>query len=150
MTEITLQVLITLLAGLFSGITLFLASVLRRTFEDLTEAEYYVVFTRIIRYGRRSLLIYVVIAVPSLALMVYLAAYGLSDLLFIVGGLSYVIGSLGLSLSFNEPTYTRLLAASRTDNEAIVRLRRRVNNGNIARATVSTTGVLLMGLALIT
>jgi hypothetical protein len=42
-----------------------------------------------------------------------------------------------------------LLATPRTDTETIARLRRKLNNSNLARAAISTAGVLLLGLSLI-
>lgn len=149
MTAMTLQVLIATLACLFAGIVLFLASVLKQTFDAITEAEYYAVFTQIIKYGRASILINTIVLLPLILLIVYLFLFGLEDLLFIAGVVIYIIGSFVLSRAINEPMYTQLLAQPQEAYDEIARLRTRLNYGNTIRAVVSTAGVLCMGISLI-
>lgn len=149
MNEHMLQIAIAFPAALFSGIVLFLASVLRRTFENITETEYHALFTQIIHNGRRSILINTIVLFPPVALIVYLARYGFADVLFITGVLVYSVGSFVLSRLWNEPAYSQLLTTPRTDIEATARLRSKLNRSNRARAILSTVGVLLMALALL-
>lgn len=149
MTALTLQVVITILSCLFAGIVLYLASVLKHVFETITEAEYYAVFTQIIKYGRASILINITILLPLILLIVYLVFFGLEDLLFIVGGIIYSIGSFVMSRAINEPRYTQLLAQPREAHDEIARLRTQLNHGNTLRAIVSTIGVLCLGVSLL-
>lgn len=149
MSEFTLRIVIVLPAAIFSGIVLFLASVLRRTFSHLTEAEFYAVFAQIIQYGRRSILINSLVLIPLLALIIYVMTIGIKDSLFIAGASLYVVGSFVLSRLLNEPNYTKLLSGNGTNTAAISILRDKLNRGNVARAVLSTAGVLVMGLSLI-
>lgn len=149
MNEHMLQIAIAFPAALFSGIVLFLASVLRHTFENITETEYHTLFTQIIHHGRRSILINTIVLFPPLALGVYLVRYGFADTLFITGVLVYSVGSFVLSRVCNEPAYTQLLTTPRTDTEATARLRSKLNRSNNALIILSTTGILLMALALL-
>jgi uncharacterized membrane protein len=126
-----------------------LASVLRHTFSSLTETEFHTVFSHVIRYGRKSILINSLVLIPLLCLIVYVARYGAQDVLFIAGTSLYVIGSFVLSRLLNEPNYTQLLACNSADTASIARLRSKLNQGNIARAALASTGVLLMGWSLL-
>lgn len=149
MPVLTLQLIILILAALFAGIVLFLALVLKPVFDGITEAEFYAVFTRLIRQGRKSILINGVMLLPIVLLIVYLAMFGVENVLFITGVVLYIIGSLGVSRTVNEPAYTRLLALRPHDSQAIARLRVVINRGNILRAVVTTVGVVLMGAILL-
>jgi uncharacterized membrane protein len=149
MVELTLKIVITLLAGVFAGIVLFLASVLRRAFVNISEAEFHAIFTQIIQHGRRSVLINSLVLIPLVSLIIYMTVYGLRDALFIVGASLYVVGSFVLSRLLNEPNYTQLLASNNRDRASIAMLRDKLNRGNIARAALSAAGVLLMGVSFI-
>lgn len=149
MTAMMLQVVLTILACLFAGTALFLASVLKRVFETITEVEYYAVITQVIKYGRASIFINTVVLLPIILLIVYVSLFGLEDLLFVGGVLVYIIGSFGLSRALNEPTYSQLLAQPQAAHEEIARLRTRLNYENTLRAIVSTAGVVGMGLSLL-
>lgn len=149
MTALTLQLSVLILAAIFAGIVLFLALVLKPVLLGITEAEYYAVFTRLIRHGRKSILINGIMLLPILLLIVYLVLYGFENPLFITGIVIYVIGSLGISRAINEPAYTRLLALRPESGAAINELRSRINQGNLLRAVISTLGVILIGVSLV-
>lgn len=142
-----LQLVILFLAGLFSGLTLFLATVLRRVFNDLPEAAFHDLFSRVIHFGRRSILINILVAAPVILLAAYPFFYQNSDPLFYAGGFFYVIGSLAISQLLNEPTYNEFLHTSREDTARIAQLRSRLNRLNIARAAFSTLGAVLIACA---
>ena len=149
MTALTLQLSILILAAIFAGIVLFLALVLKPVFIGITEAEYYTVFTRLIRNGRKSILINAIMLLPILLLIVYLVVYGFENPLFIMGVVIYVIGSLGISRAINEPAYTRLLALRPESCAAINELRSRISLGNLLRAVISSLGVVIIGVLLV-
>lgn len=147
MVEMALKLLITIPACMFAGIVLFLASVFKQSSEEITEAEYYAIFTNIITHGRKSFLINIIVIMPLLVLIVFITLYRFDDLLFLADAIIYVIGSFVLSRLLNEPTYTKLLATDPGDTEAVSLFREELNRGNTLRAGTSLLGVVLMGVS---
>ena len=143
--EIVLKLLITFPACMFAGIVLFLASVFKQSSEQVTEAQYYAIFTKIIMYGRKSFLINTIVIVPLLALILFVILYRFDDILFLAGAIIYVIGSFLLSRLLNEPIYTKLLATDPDDVTTVRLFRDKLNRGNTLRARISLLGVLLIG-----
>ena len=147
MTEHIIVIAFLFFATLFTGIVLFLSSVLRRTFNMLRTEDYHRVYTTIIGMGRRSLLINAIVLVPIAAFLVYLFA-GYGHLFFIVGAVVYILGSFLGSRFINEPLYAILLRADPGNSEELASLRMKLNRGNIVRALLSCVGVVFVSLSL--
>ena len=135
-----------LLATLFSGIVIFLSTVVRKVFNSVDIDVYHTFFSSIIRKGRKSTIINVIVLVPIVLFIIYLSA-GFRNNFFISGFSMYFIGSFLSSRFINEPNYEKLL--NTTDLEEIERLKRTLNIGNSIRAIVSFLGICLMSMSLI-
>ena len=138
---------ILLLAAVFSGIVLFLATVLRGVFNRMSEEAYLDAFSNVIRIGRKSILINAIILIP-LALLIASFFAGPIDWWFAAGGIIYVLGAFVGSRILNNPQYARLLATERGQSDLIAEIRLAINRSNIARAVVSSIGVTIMAFAL--
>ncbi len=147
MTETSIKMLITLPACMFAGTVLFLSTVFAKASANLSEKEYYAIFTKIIIHGRKSILINTIVLVPLLTLIVFVVIYGFQDSLFLSGTIVYVIGSFVLSRVLNEPTYAKLLSTDPNDAEAVSIFRKKLNQSNRLRAVISLLGVLVMGVS---
>jgi uncharacterized membrane protein len=144
--ELLFKISFLILSALFAGVALFLATVLRATFNALTEEQYYAVFSKIIVAGRKSIVINTTILIPILIFAAYLI-YGFRNWFFIIGSLLYILGSFVSSRLINEPLYTKLLEAN-NDQAELIRLRGLLNKGNITRATLSLFGTILVGISI--
>lgn len=145
--ELLFKISFLILSALFAGVTLFLSTVLRATFNALTKEQYYDVFSKIIVNGRKSIVISMIVLIPILIFSAYLI-YGFRNWFFIIGALLYVLGSLVSSRLINEPLYTQLLEANINDQAELFRLRGLLNKGNITRAIFSLFSVILVGISL--
>ncbi|BAZ41986.1 hypothetical protein NIES4101_79540 [Calothrix sp. NIES-4101] len=145
--ELLFKISFLILSALFAGIVLFLSTVLRETFNALTEERYYSVYSEIIIRGRKSIIINIIVLVPILIFAVYLIC-GFRNLLFIIGSLLYIFGSFVSSILINEPAYTQLLNMDINDQAGIIRIRGLLNKGNIVRAISSFLGILLVGISI--
>lgn len=145
--ELLFKISFLILAALFAGVVLFLSTVLRATFNALTEEQYYAVFSKIIVNGRKSIVISMIVLIPILIFAAYLI-YGFRNWFFIIGALLYILGSFVSSRLINEPAYTQLLEANINDQAELVRLRGLLNKGNITRAILSLFGMVLIGISI--
>jgi uncharacterized membrane protein len=145
--ELLFKISFLILSALFTGVALFLSTVLRETFNALTEEQYYAVFSKIIVNGRKSIVISMIVLIPILIFVAYLI-YGFRNRFFIIGALLYVLGSFVSSRLINEPLYTQLLEANINDQAELFRLRGLLNKGNITRAIFSLFGIVLVGISI--
>ncbi len=145
--ELPFKISFLILAALFAGVALFLSTVLRVTFNALTEEQYYAVFSKIIVNGRKSIVISMIVLIPILIFAAYLI-YGFRNWFFIIGALLYMLGSFVSSRLINEPAYTQLLEANINDQAELARLRGLLNKGNITRALLSLFGLVLIGISI--
>jgi uncharacterized membrane protein len=145
--ELLFKISFLILSALFAGTTLFLSTILRETFNALTEEQYYAVFLKVIVNGRKSLVISMIVLIPILIFAAYLI-YGFRNLFFVIGALLYIAGSFVSSRLINEPLYTQLLKANMNDQAELVRLRDLLNKGNIIRAVLSLLGTVSVGISI--
>ena len=145
--ELLFKISFLLLSSLFTGLVLFLSTVLREAFNALTEEQYYSVYSEIIPKGRKSIFINTIVLIPILILSAYLI-YGFRNWFFIIGALLYILGSFASSRLINEPLYTQLLKVNISDQAELVRLRGLLNKGNITRSILSLLGTILVGLSI--
>ena len=145
--ELLFKISFLMLSALFAGVVLFLATVLRSTFNALTEEQYYAVFSKIIVMGRKSIAINTIVLIPILIFVAYLI-YGFRNWLFIIGALLYILGSFVSSRLINEPAYKQLLETDINDPAALARIRGLLNKGNITRAIFSLFGTVLVGISI--
>ena len=145
--ELLFKISFLLLSSLFTGLVLFLSTVLREAFNALTEEQYYSVYSEIIPKGRKSIFINTIVLIPILILSAYLI-YGFRNLFFIIGALLYILGSFAASRLINEPAYTELLNMDIKDRAGIIRIRDLLNKGNITRAVLSFFGIFLVGISI--
>jgi hypothetical protein len=141
--EFLLKLSFLILSSLFTGIALFLSTVLRNTFNSLAEKDYYTVFSKIIRYGRRSLLINAIVLIPIAILAAYFAL-GFNDKVFIAGSILYISSSFAVSKFVNEPIYTGLLKTDSANYLEIHQTRSLLNKANILRAALSFVGMIII------
>jgi uncharacterized membrane protein len=144
--ELLFKISFLIFSALFTGIVLFLSTVLRATFNALTEEQYYAVFSKIIVNGRKSIAISMTVLIPMMTFAAYLI-YGFRNCFFIIGSLLYIVGSFVSSRLINEPLYTQLLEAN-NDQAELIRLRGLLNKGNITRAGLSLSGIVLVGISI--
>ncbi|WP_019498585.1 hypothetical protein [Pseudanabaena sp. PCC 6802] len=145
--ELLFKISFLLLSSLFTGIVIFLSTVLRGTFNALTEAQYYSFYSEIIVRGRKSVVINTIVSVPILIFAAYLL-YGFRNSFFITGSLLYISGSFVASIIINEPAYAQLLKMDINDRAEIIKIRGLLNKGNITRAVLSLFGILLVGISI--
>jgi uncharacterized membrane protein len=145
--ELLFKISFLILSTLFTGVVLFLSTVLRETFNALTEEQYYAVFSKIIVAGRKSIVINTIVLIPILIFAAYLI-YGFRNWFFIIGALLYILGSFVSSILINEPVYTQLLETDVSDRTELVRIRGLLNKGNITRAILSLFGTILVGISI--
>jgi uncharacterized membrane protein len=145
--ELHFQMAFLILASLFTGIALFLSTVLRETFNALTTEQYHAVYSEVIVRGRKSIFINAIIIVPILLFLSYLIC-GFRNPFFISGSLLYILGSFGASTLINEPAYTKLLEIDIKEQTGIIEIRTLLNKGNITRAILSLLGILLIGISI--
>lgn len=145
--ELLFKVSFLILSSLFTGIVFFLSTVLRETFNVLTEEQYHSVYSEIIVRGRKSIVINGIVLVPILIFSAYLI-YGFINSFFIIGSLLYILGSFVSSRLINEPAYTKLLKVDINDQAEIIGIRGLLNKGNIARTVLSLFGILLVGISI--
>lgn len=141
--ELIFKISVLVLASFFTGIVIFLSTVLRNTFDALSEKDYLNVYCKIIPYGSSSSLINGLILIPIVIFVTYVAL-GFSDSLFIAGTTLYMAGSLAISRFINEPIYYRLLKTDSTDRLQINKIRLILNKANTLRAIVSFAGIILI------
>ncbi|NJM63543.1 MAG: DUF1772 domain-containing protein [Oscillatoriales cyanobacterium RU_3_3] len=144
--ELLFKISFLIFSALFTGVVLFLSTVLRATFNELTEEQYYAVFSKIIVNGRKSIVISMTVLIPILTFAAYLI-YGFRNWFFIIGSLLYIVGSFVSSRLINEPLYTQLLEAN-NDRAELIRLRGLLNKGNITRSGFSLFGIVLVGISI--
>lgn len=144
--ELLFKISFLIFSALFTGVVLFLSTVLRATFNALTEEQYYAVFSKIIENGRKSIVISMTVLIPILTFSAYLI-YGFRNWFFIIGSLLYIAGSFASSRLINEPLYTQLLKAN-NDQAELIKLRGLLNKGNITRAGFSLLGTVLVGISI--
>ncbi|MCG8416016.1 MAG: DUF1772 domain-containing protein [Pseudomonadales bacterium] len=147
MTIITLKLLILIPASVFTGVVLFLATVFSKSTVDMNSNNYHVLFTNIIRNGRKSILINSIVLLPLIGLVALVLIAGLSDLVFLGGAICFIFGSFVLSRAVNEPIYNQLLSTDPENNDEIGVIRYKLNRSNGLRALFSLLGVLAMGLS---
>jgi uncharacterized membrane protein len=145
--ELLFKISFLILSSLFTGIVLFLSTVLRETFNALTTEQYYSVYSEIIVRGRKAIVINTIVLLPILIFAAYLI-YGFRNLFFIIGSLLYIFGSFVSSILINEPAYTKLLKMDITDRVGTIEIRSSLNKGNIIRAVLSLVGILLVGISI--
>jgi uncharacterized membrane protein len=145
--ELLFKISFLILSALFTGVVLFLSTVLRKTFNTLTEEQYYAVFSKIIVAGRKAIVINTIVLIPIPIFVVYLI-YGFRNWIFIIGALLYILGSFISSILINEPVYTRLLETDISNQAELVRIRGLLNKGNITRAILSLLGTVLVGISI--
>ncbi|KYC42156.1 hypothetical protein WA1_19375 [Scytonema hofmannii PCC 7110] len=145
--ELLFQISFLILSSLFTGIVLFLSTVLLETFNALTEEQYYSVYSEIIVRGRKSIVISTIVLVPILIFSTYII-YGFRNLFFLIGALLYILGSFVSSRFINEPAYTKLLKMDTNDRAAMIEIRDLLNKGNITRTVFSLFGILLVGISI--
>ena len=130
-------------AAVFTGVVVFLSTVLRQAFDDLPPDVYQRVYGLVIRVGRRSVTIWSLVLLPVVALTAHLAL-GYGDALVVAGTLVYVAGAIVASRLVNEPLYTRLLDADPEDVAEVSRVRTLLHRANGTRAVVSLVGVAVV------
>ena len=141
--ELIFKLSVLVLASFFTGIGIFLSTVLRSTFDALSEKDYLNVYCKIIPYGSSSFFINGLILIPVIIFITYIAL-GFRDSLFIAGATLYIVGSFAISRFMNEPIYSRLLKTDGAERHAIKEIRSTLNKANILRAIVSFAGILLI------
>lgn len=145
--ELLFKISFLVLSALFAGVVLFLSTVLRDTFNSLTEEQYYAIFSKIIVNGRKAIVINTIVLIPILIFVAYLI-YGFSNWFFIIGAVLYMLGSFVSSILINEPLYRQLLETDINNQAELFRLRGLLNKGNITRLMLSLFGVVLVGLSI--
>lgn len=146
MIEEGLILLTLILSTMFSGIVIFLSTVLRNTFNAISIDTFYVSFCEIIRNGRKSIIINAIVLIPIIIFVIYLIL-GYRNPLYIIGFSLYFVGSFLSSRIINEPIYSKLLSS--TDSQEIETLRGKLNTGNAIRAIVSFLGITVLSLSLL-
>lgn len=145
--ELLFKISFLILSALFAGVVLFLSTVLRVTFNALTEEQYYAVFSKIIVAGRKSIVVNTIVLIPILIFVAYLI-YGFRNWCFILGAVLYISGSFAASRLIHEPAYTQLLETDINDQAELTRIRGLLNKGNIIRAMLSLFGAVLVGISI--
>ncbi|MGA7936267.1 MAG: hypothetical protein WCA35_22120 [Kovacikia sp.] len=145
--ELLFKISFLILSALFAGVVLFLSTVLRVTFNALTEEQYYAVFSKIIVAGRKSTVVNAIVLIPILIFSAYLI-YGFRNWFFVIGALLYILGSFASSILINEPAYTQLLETDINEQAELARIRGLLNKGNIIRAMLSLFGTVLVGISI--
>jgi uncharacterized membrane protein len=145
--ELLFKISFLILSALFAGVVLFLSTVLRSTFNALTEEQYYAIFSKIIVAGRKSIAINTIVLIPILIFAAYLIC-GFRNWFFVIGALLYILGSFASSILINEPAYKQLLEADISDQAELVRIRSLLNKGNMIRAILSIFGTVLVGISI--
>ncbi|MUG95192.1 DUF1772 domain-containing protein [Scytonema sp. UIC 10036] len=145
--ELLFQISFLILSSLFTGIVLFLSTVLRETFNTITEEQYYSVYSEIIVRGRKSIFINTIVLVPILIFSAYIIC-GFRNLFFLIGAVLYILGSFVSSRFINEPAYTKLLKMDRNEQAGMIEIRDLLNKGNITRTILSFFGILLVGISI--
>jgi hypothetical protein len=141
--ELIFKISVLVLASFFTGIVIFLSTVLRNTFDALSEEDFLNVYSKIIPIGRSSFVINGLVLIPIIIIVIYLAL-GFRDSLFIAGTTLYMAGSFAISRFMNERIYYRLLKTDSTDRLQISNIRLALNKANTLRAIVSFAGVILI------
>lgn len=145
--ELIFKVTVLLLASLFTGIVIFLSTVLRHTFDVLSEKDYLNIYSKIIPFGRSSFFINILVLIPIVIIAAYVA-FGFWDSLFIAGATLYIMASFAVSRYMNEPIYNRLLKTDSDEHLAINEIRSSINKANILRAIISSAGIILFSVSL--
>ncbi|NMG11707.1 DUF1772 domain-containing protein [Brasilonema sp. UFV-L1] len=145
--ELLFKISFLILSSVFTGIVLFLSTVLRETFNALKEEQYYCVYSEIIVRGRKSIVINTIVLVPILIFSAYIIC-GFRNFFFIIGSLLYILGSFVSSILINEPAYTKLLKMDINDQAGMIIIRGLLNKGNITRTVLSLFGILLVGISI--
>lgn len=145
--ELLFKISFLILSSIFTGIVLFLSTVLRETFNALTAEQYYSVYSEIIGRGRKSIAVSTIVLTPILLFSTYLIC-GFRNVFFISGSLLYILGSFGASRLINEPLYTKLLKMDINEKAEIMTIRTLLNKGNITRTILSLFGTVLTGISI--
>ncbi|NOU21326.1 MAG: DUF1772 domain-containing protein [Methyloglobulus sp.] len=144
--ELIFKVFVLVLASFYTGIVVFLSTVLRKAFDTLSEKDYLNIYSKIILFGRSSFFINGLILIP-LAIIVAYVALGFRNSLFIAGETLYITASFAVSRYMNEPIYNLLLKTDGDERIAINEIRVSINKANIVRAIISSAGIILLAIS---
>ena len=139
------EILLIIPMALTTGFLMFIAGVIQKSMNDLDEATFQLFLRTMHHHALRSPYAITVSTITWLGAIPYFIFYGFQNWWFIAGLILWTVASI-VSKVFNLPIYDRIFALESSDVTRLKEERRKLQSGNILRATISFASVVLVAI----
>ncbi len=130
-------------AGLFTGLLLFVADVLQRIYNDMTEREFARFLPLQFKRGGYSVFAVASQSIPFFGIFIYPIFFGFGDVLFLAGLFVFNL-SIVASRFTTTSLYKKILETDSGDAAKLNMHRKALGRGNSLRAPIALAGFILM------
>lgn len=131
-----------------AALLVFIAGVLRKIMNDMDEVTFKNFVSSLVRYSSKSPFMIITLNIPFLGIIPYIYFYGSTNWWILSGVILWFCTGI-ISKLIKVPIYKKLDVLKITDATQIKEMRRRMNNGNIFQAILTTVAVLIMVISFI-
>jgi hypothetical protein len=143
MSETFAEILLLIPTTLSAGLCMFITCVIQNVMNEMDELAFKHFLTRLFRNALKSPFNIITSLLTSIGAVPYFIAYGFNHLWF-TAGVAFFVQASTASKIFNLPIYRRVMTPGYDDPAALREERRKLQQANIVRATLSFASVILM------
>ena len=143
MTRSFTEVLLVVPAVLCTGFLVFIAGVIQKVMNDMDEASFQNFLRLLDRRALKSPYAISVSVATWIGAIPYFIFFGFTNWWFIAGLIVFTAASV-VSKSVNLPIYQRIFALDSGETSALREERRKLQSGNILRASIQFASIVLM------
>jgi len=147
MSESFAEVLLLIPTTLSAGLCMFIAGVVQNVMNEMDAAAFKHFLTRLVCSAVKSPFNITMSLLTTIGAVPYFIAYGFGHVWFTAGVAFFVLASTASKIR-NLPIYRRVMAPGYDDPAALTEDRRKLQQANVIRATLSLASVALMGVQL--
>jgi hypothetical protein len=147
MSQSFAEVLLLIPTTLSAGLCMFVAGVIQNVMNEMDALTFKHFLTRLFRNALKSPFNLTTSLLTTIGAVPYVIAYGFGHVWFTAGIAFFVLASTASKI-FNVPIYRRVMTPGYDDPAALTEDRRKLQQANVIRATLSFASVILMALQL--
>jgi hypothetical protein len=147
MTKHFAEILLLVPSVLCTGFLIFIAGVIQKVMNELDEATFQRFLGLLEKYAMKSPYAVGVSTITFVGAIPYFIFFGFDNWWFTAGIIVYTVASI-VSKSVNLPIYKSIFTLESNDTARLREERRKLQNGNILRATIQFASIVLMVMGL--
>lgn len=144
-TQTIVELALYIPVALSASLLIFIAGVLQKVMNNLTEIEFKHFLGLLFRFATKSPFMLIVSSITFVGVIPYFIIYGFGNVWFTAGFVLWILTSI-VSKVINLPIYNKVADANETDSEELHKLRFELAKGNKIRASLNLITALVMPL----